>query len=254
MVNVPMLADFGVRISFGLVLTLLVISRREVPPRFFRVQDLIALGILVLAALAQAGRGGTSGPIGWVIASAGCVYIASVAWGLGLPPIAAIFEAATTLLAVGWMIQASRGPDAGDWAWAVADRASSGLLLGATLGSMLLGHHYLVAPAMSIAPLKRALDLIGVCLAVRVAMATAALVANHDAAPAAAAGAFPDLAYLVMRWGMGFIGAGISVFLARRTAAIRSTQSATGILYITTTFVLFGELAAMAPAAGTAAG
>ena len=62
-------------------------------------------------------------------------------------------------------------------------------------------------------------------------------------------GRLGDLAVLAMRWGMGVIGAGVSVFLARRTAAIRSTQSATGILYITTIFVLFGELATLVMAA-----
>ncbi len=60
------------------------------------------------------------------------------------------------------------------------------------------------------------------------------------------AGETLDPTFLAMRWGMGVLGAGVSVFLARRTAAIRSTQSATGILYITTIFVLFGELASMA--------
>jgi hypothetical protein len=46
----------------------------------------------------------------------------------------------------------------------------------------------------------------------------------------------------------------VSVYLARRAAAIRSTQSATGILYITTIFVLFGELASLAMAGRGAAG
>jgi hypothetical protein len=69
---------------------------------------------------------------------------------------------------------------------------------------------------------------------------------RHDglAAPATP-GQAGDLVILAMRWGMGVIGAGVSVFLARRSAAIRSTQSATGILYITTIFVLFGELASL---------
>jgi hypothetical protein len=40
----------------------------------------------------------------------------------------------------------------------------------------------------------------------------------------------------------------VSVYLARRTAEIRSTQSATGILYITSIFVLFGELTSIVSA------
>ncbi len=44
---------------------------------------------------------------------------------------------------------------------------------------------------------------------------------------------------------MGFAAAGLAAVLARKTVAIRSTQSATGILYIATMFVLFGELTAL---------
>ena len=51
--------------------------------------------------------------------------------------------------------------------------------------------------------------------------------------------------FLAARWGMGFAGAAIATFMTWKTAQIRSTQSATGILYIAMIFVLFGELTAM---------
>ena len=63
-----------------------------------------------------------------------------------------------------------------------------------------------------------------------------------------------DPTFLTMRWGMGFVGAAVSVYLARRTVAIRSTQSATGILYITSIFVLFGELTSIVAASPGAIG
>jgi hypothetical protein len=112
---------------------------------------------------------------------------------------------------------------------------------------MLLGHYYLIAPAMTIAPLTRSLDIIVAALAARCVVAGIAIWVIHPG-PTAPQPGFDsgDLVILAMRWGMGIVGAGISVFLARRTAAIRSTQSATGILYITTIFILFGELAALA--------
>jgi hypothetical protein len=44
---------------------------------------------------------------------------------------------------------------------------------------------------------------------------------------------------------MGFLGTAISVYMTWKTAQIRSTQSATGILYITMIFVLFGELTSL---------
>ena len=51
--------------------------------------------------------------------------------------------------------------------------------------------------------------------------------------------------FLAARWGMGFVGTAIATFMTWKTARIRSTQSATGILYIAMIFVLFGELTGM---------
>ena len=59
-------------------------------------------------------------------------------------------------------------------------------------------------------------------------------------------GDLPDAGiFLAARWGMGFAGAAIATFMTWKTAQIRSTQSATGILYILMIFVLFGELSSM---------
>jgi hypothetical protein len=136
------------------------------------------------------------------------------------------------------------------WAMTALNRATSGLLLGATLHSMLLGHHYLVAPSMTIVPLTRSLDLIVAALVVRGLMAGMGVWATHTGTAGTPwVGQALDVTFLAMRWGMGLVGAGVSVYLARRTAAIRSTQSATGILYITTIFVLFGEVASLSMAA-----
>ena len=48
MVTVPMLADFAVRLAFGLIAALALTSWRAVPLRFFRIQSQIALAVLVL--------------------------------------------------------------------------------------------------------------------------------------------------------------------------------------------------------------
>jgi hypothetical protein len=44
---------------------------------------------------------------------------------------------------------------------------------------------------------------------------------------------------------MGLLGPAVASWLTWQTVQIRSTQSATGILYIAMTLVLFGELTAM---------
>ena len=51
--------------------------------------------------------------------------------------------------------------------------------------------------------------------------------------------------FLTMRWGMGIVGPAVATWMAWETVRIRSTQSATGILYIGMTLLLFGELTAM---------
>jgi uncharacterized membrane protein len=241
-----MLTDFGVRLAFGLIFALTLTSWRAVPLRFFRLQNQIALAVLVLSALTQAKASG-NGYLLWIlIAAAVGSYLASVTWGLGLPPISSALGILTALLALAWIVLTSRVPDPGLWSSIVLGRVTSGILLGATLHSMLLGHHYLVAPSMTIAPLTRSLDLIAAALFSRCLMAViGAWSAHAGTAEALRTGESFDPTYVAMRWGMGILGAGVSVYLARRTAAIRSTQSATGILYITTIFVLFGELASM---------
>lgn len=236
MVAVPMLADFAARLAFGLIAALSMTPWRAVPLRFFRIQAQIALGVLVLASLSQATAAGASAGLWMLVAAAGGAYLATVSWGLGLPTVATAMDLIVLGAAGGWMVLASRSPDPAAWAAMAAGRVASGVLLGATFHAMLLGHYYLTAPAMSIAPLTRALDVIVAALVARCLLDA---IGSHGTGPTG------DWPLLAMRWGMGFIGAGVSVLLARRTAAIRSTQSATGILYITTIFVLFGELATL---------
>ncbi len=250
MVTAPLLSDFAIRLAFGLIAALTLTSWRQVPLRFFRIQALIALGLIALATASQTSLVRPSLPF-WMLVVAGvAVYLASATWGLGLPSVATAMDVGALLAMGAWMVLASRASSSGEWALATAGRAASGLLLGATLHSMLLGHYYLTAPSMTIAPLTRSLDLILAALIARCVLdGVGAWVAGGGRFDLDTLWRGADPAIVAMRWGMGVLGAGVSVYLARRTAAIRSTQSATGILYITTIFVLFGELAALAAGA-----
>ena len=234
MAAVPMLADFAVRLAFGLFVALTLTSWRAVPVRFFRLQTQVALGILVLGAVAKARSSGSSVLLWFLVAAVVASYLATVAWGLGLPPIATVLDVLAALLAGAWIVRASQAADPNDWALMVLTRGVSGILLGATLHSMLLGHHYLVAPSMTIAPLTRSLDLIAAGLAARCVLAGSEHGPPMPRRPGRRGAASRRREFLAIGWGMGIVGAAVSVYLARRTAAIRSTQSATGILYITT--------------------
>ena len=174
-------------------------------------------------------------------------YVSAVTWGLGLPRFGIASSVALVSLAAVWLGAVSRSDSTLLWVVSSASRLSSGFLLGSTLAAMLLGHHYLTAPAMSIDPLKRMIGLLAIALGVRIALSAMGICVSHEvpsdllASPAHAQTAM----VLAARWGMGFVGTAIATFMTWKTAQIRSTQSATGILYIAMIFVLFGELTAM---------
>ena len=85
MITAPMLADFSIRLAFGLAVSLLLTSWRAVPLAFFRTQAQVILGLLVLAALDQARAGGRGvGALGPGRRRGHGVLVAAVAWGSGL--------------------------------------------------------------------------------------------------------------------------------------------------------------------------
>jgi hypothetical protein len=51
--------------------------------------------------------------------------------------------------------------------------------------------------------------------------------------------------WLPLRWGLGFAAPLGLTWMAWQTARIRSTQSATGILYVVVVFCFLGELTAL---------
>ncbi len=167
MIIAPMLADFTIRLTFGLAVSLLMTSWRAVPLGFFRTQAQVILGLLVLAGLDQARAGGPAWAVWALVACAVIAYIAAVTWGLGLPGFGAGTTVLVALVTAAWLAAASRSVSAPHWLFNAASRLSSGFLLGSTLTAMLLGHHYLTAPAMSIEPLKRIVTLLAWALLAR---------------------------------------------------------------------------------------
>src|SRR6185436_8543994 len=102
------------------------------------------------------------------------------------------------------------------------------LLLGTSMTAMLLGHWYLIAHNLSIVPLLRlhyamffAFALRLVCVLVMLAVALSSTSLDQL-----------SWLWLSLRIGAGLLGAGILGYMAYAAARIRSTQSATGILYV----------------------
>lgn len=119
-----------------------------------------------------------------------------------------------------------------------------GLLAGSVTTTMLLGHRYLTDTGMTIAPLRRLTQLfIGAIVLRAIGVAAAIFMGRRvllDDDPAR----MWVLFFLSVRIGVGIFGTGVLAYMIWDCVRRRSTQSATGILYIAMVFVFIGELTA----------
>ena len=132
----------------------------------------------------------------------------------------------------------------------VASFLSSAALLGGACTAMILGHWYLVIPSMPVNLLQSIVKLHIASMVVRVAVVAAAVfVAIATWEP----GTGPSFRYYIMsvsgiffwqRVLFGLAGPAVLSYLTWETAKIRSTQSATGILYVDFFTVVVGEVLA----------
>lgn len=243
--SIPMLADFSIRLGTGLAALLLATPWRVVPPAFFRTHCLVILSVFVLAALDEGRVSSDRLVLGVSITAAVCAYAASIAWGLGVRRLGAPFTSLILASGLFLMVWTSREAAVDLWVLNASGRIASAFLMGATLTAMLLGHHYLTAPAMSIEPLKRFVRMMAVALLLRALLGAIGLATWWAGRwhVSSVAGLTP--LFLLMRWGMGIACPAVATWMSWKTVEIRSTQSATGILYIAMILLLIGELTAL---------
>jgi hypothetical protein len=235
-----MLGLFCLRLACGMLACLLLLSPERVNPRFFRTHFLTALGLTVVAAL---GLRETADLWLWLALAAvlGLCFLASVVWLLeGAPGGRVLVYLAVPALTAALLL-AGQGRGGAAPGWLVADDLTSAALLGSATTAMLMGHMYLIAPGMSLAPLMRLLGALAASTLVRMAVAGVALW-SWTGAPPAASLETETLLWLPVRWLVGFVGPLGLGWMAWETARIRSTQSATGILYVVVILCFLGEL------------
>ena len=134
------------------------------------------------------------------------------------------------------------------WTEAASDLTSA-LLLGAAASAMILGHYYLVVLDLPIRALRRLTVLLVTATFLRTVVVMVALFAAqgsglHEAGLVLGGLFSPDGIFVWMRLLFGVVGPLCLVYFIWRTVEIRSTQSATGILYVELFLVLAGELLA----------
>lgn len=131
---------------------------------------------------------------------------------------------------------------------ALAANLSGAALLGGVAATMLLGHWYLVDTSLSIRPLGAGASLFSAAVGARIAITALALLIG-GATELRIAG-ISDLIYSTTALFFGFraitglLAPLLLAVMIANTVRIRSTQSATGLLYVALILVLFGELTA----------
>jgi hypothetical protein len=239
------LADFCIRLALGMMACLLILSpartARPAPgekpfahPNFFRTHFLTVLALSCAALLLVRDSAGPD-LLALLGATMLLAFLGSASWSLERSPGGVTLIVLTAAVLTAALVVRESSPAH------LPGALSSALLLGAAVSAMLMGHSYLIAPAMSLVPLYRLLAALAVLLVVRLGVEAAALgswTARYESGNLTG----DVLLWLPVRWLVGFVGPAILCWLAYRTARIRSTQSATGILYVVVIFCFLGEL------------
>jgi len=238
-----MVATFCLRLAFGMIASLLVLDPTPIPPRFFRIQYLAVLALIVVTAYFRGDPYQSSEGIFFitVVASTGlmCV-VGSVIWHLRDAPGGKIVNCANAT-GLGACLFVAEPPRQLLYWWHMLDHFASSAVIGVAVSAMLLGHSYLISPTMTIAPLRRLLIALFVALAVLVSLAFFGLW-QWTAERSLGNLEVETLLWLATRWLLGLIAPLVLGWMAWETARIRSTQSATGILYVVVIVCFLGEL------------
>ncbi|HEY3966564.1 MAG TPA: hypothetical protein VGM05_18525 [Planctomycetaceae bacterium] len=231
------IALFAIRLICGMGFMLCVMPRKDVAAAFFRIMLLVALGFAVLFALTLPSEMWPG------VTLAGLAFLGSVFWLLerrrtGAGVIVIVFAVSLLeLLRLGARENTAASPG-GIWLAHASALASAGTL-GAALTGMLLGHRYLTAPGMPLAPLCRLNQALGVATLFRLAVSAAAFFVGMAA--------LTDSTYwiwLALRWLAGILGPLAACVMVHRILRYRNTQAATGVLFVAVILTFIGELTA----------
>jgi hypothetical protein len=235
-----MLAIFSLRLATGLLAALALFPSSLVNPRFYRVHFLTCLGLAAVTAVSA-----RDWATGWLWLALGlamlCSFAGSLVWSLDKAPGGNWMIGAGGLVLCACLVLAGNlyQPDEAPGRL-IFDELTSALLLGTAMTAMLMGHSYLIAPSMSIQPLLRLLGGLFVALILRAAVAGLGLWSWTGLDTLRT---LNEVSFLLpVRWGIGLACPLVLGILAWKTARIRSTQSATGILYVVVIFAFLGEL------------
>lgn len=247
-----MIAEFALRLLFGISLMWVLMPRADVTAGFFRIQMLLALGLSTVAALFAGQLPAATGDapplmttavvVGFCIALAFLCYAGSIVWtlgrrGAGGALVWTVMIGSALVLAGTTLSRETATTAAG--LLLICSELTSAASLGGAMTGMLLGHWYLTAPTMSIKPLDRVNALFGGAVLLRLLVSAIALAWGWNQLTDTTHAMWASL-----RWLAGILGPLILVVMVWRILRLRNTQSATGVLFVAVILTFIGELSA----------
>jgi hypothetical protein len=248
------LTQFVLRLSFGLALSMVLTSSRQVTSGYFRNHAYVLLGLNVLATLvAFANR--SQFPLWPPLTGTILSYLCAAVWLYEKPHAGKVLLFATALVSLigTWAVPNSQFSSQSFESSTVAmvlwslDPLTGGLVLGSTIAAMFLGHWYLNTPTMELAPLRKLIVLIVIAVALRAIVCGAGLVLQLVGPGLSTA----EMLFAFLRWAAGIIGVIVLAVMTWQTLKIPNTQSATGILYVAVIATFIGELTSLLLSATT---
>ncbi len=270
-----LLIQFLLRLSFGLATGMAITSPKLVTSGYFRNHLYVTLGLSSLAALLS--HSVVPEAFWFCVGAAVASYVGSVCWlyeksnagriALAIVALASIvgainqhsasleykddqvFEKYFPSSEITGSISAAeaseileRSENLGYYAGSLDPVVSSGLLLGLTMASMLLGHWYLNSPTMDLKPLRRLILAMGAATVLQMVLSGLGLWGELAYAQTHAS---QWILFVILRWTFGLLGVGVLAWMAWQTLKIPNTQSATGILYVAVIGTFVGETMAL---------
>jgi len=232
------LAQFLLRLTFGLAFGMAITSPQKVSSGFFRNHLYVTLGLATLASVVLFQM---SDSAAWLAVTAAMASFFGAAFWLYESKRAgrlALWIVMTVSLGGALLALPTYTHVELPRSLRLIAVATSGLLLGVTTLAMLLGHWYLNAPGMELEPLRRLINVAMTNVGIQALVCGTGLAAELSSREFSLAW----LLFVALRWSFGLLGVFGLLWMARQTLKIPNTQSATGILYVAVIGVFVGEL------------
>lgn len=237
-----MTESFLILLAGGVMLAAAISNPKEVTLQWLRLCGIIALAMAALAAFFY-GRRETKEAVDWVWLGLSAVMVLGQ---LGFVQVAVrtvqrAFALLAFVAAVGAGVRLSGGPRMYSVAFQVLACAGVAGMTGLVLMDMLLGHAYLTASRMTMRPFRRLNLALAAALVIRTITAAGIAWWAQSRRPVEMLWGIYGL-LIGTRYFVGLVIPGVFTYMADDCIRRRSTQSATGILYVSGLMVFVGEL------------